>query len=104
MIVADPSESVPGSLTAIDALVASQGFDIPQVTTVINYDPPKNLDVHFHRVGRAGRLLAQKNGGDDEQQPKEGSAYTLLRTPKDADIGHVLLGALERELAMHVGS
>jgi superfamily II DNA/RNA helicase len=76
--------------------VASRGLDIPQVTTVVNYDPPKNLDVHVHRVGRAGRLSANKNG-EEEQQPKEGTAYTLLRTPKDADIGHVLLGALERE-------
>lgn len=76
--------------------VASRGLDIPQVTTVVNYDPPKNLDVHVHRVGRAGRLSTSKNG-QEEQQPKEGAAYTLLRKPRDADIGHVLLGAFERE-------
>jgi ATP-dependent RNA helicase DDX42 len=71
--------------------VASRGLDIPHVTTIINYDPPKNLDVHVHRVGRAGRLSKK------DDTINEGAAYTLLRTPQDADIGHILLGAMERE-------
>lgn len=68
--------------------VASRGLDVPQVATVINYDPPKNLDAHVHRVGRAGRL------SKEEQQV--GAAYTLL-TRKDADFAHVLRNSFERE-------
>lgn len=68
--------------------VAARGLDVPQVATVLNFDPAKNLDAHVHRVGRAGRLK------DNEQQT--GSAYTLL-TPKNSDFAHVLRSAFERE-------
>lgn len=68
--------------------VAARGLDVPQVATVLNFDPGKNLDGHVHRIGRAGRLK------DNEQQT--GSAYTLL-TPRNADFAHVLRGAFERE-------
>jgi ATP-dependent RNA helicase DDX42 len=73
--------------------VASRGLDIPQVTTVINYDPPKNLDIYTHRIGRAGRLSTKTDS------VQEGTAYTLLRknVAKDADMAHVLLGAMERD-------
>ena len=79
------------SVVLVATDVASRGLDVPQVATVINYDPPKNLDVHTHRVGRAGRLSTKS------ETIQEGTAYTLLRTPYDADIGHVLLGAMERD-------
>ena len=69
--------------------LAGRGLDVPQVATVVNFDPAKNLDTHVHRIGRAGRL--SKEG---EQQ--KGAAYTLL-TPKDADFAHVLRNAWERE-------
>ena len=69
--------------------VASRGLDVPQVATVLNFDPPKNLDAHVHRIGRAGRLSK-----DNDQQT--GTAYTLLTT-KDADFAHVLSNAFERE-------
>jgi superfamily II DNA/RNA helicase len=31
-------------------------LDIPNVTHVINYDLPKNIDDYTHRIGRTGRL------------------------------------------------
>jgi ATP-dependent RNA helicase DDX42 len=68
--------------------VAGRGLDIPQVRTVINYDPAKNWDTHVHRIGRAGRLSA------GEQH--SGTAYTLL-LPSNTDFASVVVQAYERE-------
>jgi ATP-dependent RNA helicase DDX42 len=70
--------------------VAGRGLDIPEVATVLNYDPAKNWDTHVHRIGRAGRLSA----GMEEQL--EGTAYTLL-LPSNADFCRTLVQAYERE-------
>jgi ATP-dependent RNA helicase DDX3X len=36
--------------------VAARGLDIPNVTLVINYDLPNNVDDYVHRIGRTGRV------------------------------------------------
>jgi len=35
--------------------VASRGLDIPDVSFVIQYDTPDNIDSYVHRIGRTGR-------------------------------------------------
>mmetsp|Transcript_17509 Transcript_17509/g.33192 ORF Transcript_17509/g.33192 Transcript_17509/m.33192 type:complete len:651 (+) Transcript_17509:112-2064(+) len=35
--------------------VAARGLDIPNVTNVVNFDLPTNIDDYVHRIGRTGR-------------------------------------------------
>jgi ATP-dependent RNA helicase RhlE len=46
--------------------VAARGLDIENVTHVINYQPPTNIDSYIHRIGRTGRA------------GKSGKAYTFI--------------------------
>jgi len=58
-------------LVATDVL--SRGIDIEDVTHVINYDVPQDIESYLHRVGRTGRM------------GKDGKAITLI-TPEDLGI------------------
>lgn len=49
--------------------VAARGLDIPDVTHVVNFDPPKVYDDYVHRIGRTGRA------------GKTGSALTFILQP-----------------------
>ncbi|KAL0232067.1 hypothetical protein PCE1_003063 [Barthelona sp. PCE] len=39
--------------------VLSRGLDVPNVSHVINYDMPNDIDTYTHRIGRSGRMGAQ---------------------------------------------
>ncbi|WPK25320.1 hypothetical protein PUMCH_002631 [Australozyma saopauloensis] len=36
--------------------VASRGLDMPNISNVVEYDPPFTVDDHLHRIGRSARL------------------------------------------------
>ncbi len=46
--------------------VAGRGIDIPEITHVVNFEPPREVDAYVHRVGRTGRA------------GREGVAVTLV--------------------------
>ena len=39
----------------ISSNVTARGIDIQQVSTVINFDVPKDIHTYLHRIGRSGR-------------------------------------------------
>tara|TARA_Y100000389_G_scaffold125610_1_gene123007 strand:- start:197 stop:889 length:693 start_codon:yes stop_codon:yes gene_type:complete len=39
----------------ISSNLTARGIDIQQVSTVINYDIPKDVHIYLHRIGRSGR-------------------------------------------------
>jgi len=43
------------SRVLISTDLLSRGIDIQQISIVINYDVPKNVDNYIHRIGRSGR-------------------------------------------------
>ncbi|NVM04289.1 MAG: DEAD/DEAH box helicase [Candidatus Helarchaeota archaeon] len=60
--------------------VVSRGIDIDNVTCVINYDMPNEIQNYLHRIGRTGRM------------GKEGLAYTFVSLDE-----HPLIFQIEQE-------
>ena len=69
------------ALVATD--VAGRGIDIPDVTTVVNFDMSKKIENYCHRIGRTGRA------------GKSGVAITLLSLEEDAGVLPDLVSYLE---------
>eukprot|EP01065_Artemidia_motanka_P030582 TRINITY_DN3661_c0_g1_i1.p1 TRINITY_DN3661_c0_g1~~TRINITY_DN3661_c0_g1_i1.p1 ORF type:complete len:635 (+),score=126.04 TRINITY_DN3661_c0_g1_i1:170-1906(+) len=63
--------------------VAQRGLDIPDLTCVINFDFPNNLEDYVHRIGRTGRA------------GNKGIAYSFL-SPSDAGQARGLIQLLRR--------
>lgn len=62
--------------------VAARGLDIPNVTHVINFDLPNDIDDYVHRIGRTGRA------------GKKGLATALFCREKDSGLAKALVETL----------
>lgn len=69
--------------------VAARGLDIPNIATVINFECPKSIETHVHRVGRTGRMAAGQDG-----VPCHGTAITLV-THKETSFAAQLVRNLQ---------
>ena len=44
-----------GARVLISSNLTARGIDVQQVSTVINFDLPKDIHTYIHRIGRSGR-------------------------------------------------
>ncbi|NLF31572.1 MAG: DEAD/DEAH box helicase [Planctomycetes bacterium] len=65
--------------------LASRGLDIDDITHIVNYDPPDEVEVYVHRVGRTARMGAA------------GKAFTLV-TPEEGGILTEIEKLINREI------
>ncbi|XP_060535000.1 probable ATP-dependent RNA helicase DDX43 [Cylas formicarius] len=81
--VADIGDGTVKILIATD--LASRGLDIDDITHVLNYDFPKNIEEYVHRVGRTGR--AGKTGESISYFTRKdwGQAAELIKILEEAD-------------------
>lgn len=63
--------------------VAARGLDIPNVTHVINFDLPTDIDQYVHQIGRTGRA------------GNLGIATSLFTESKNRNIARPLLQVLQ---------
>ena len=92
--------------------VAARGIDIPELTHVIQYEPPEDLESYIHRAGRTGRAGASGtaimlvNITERTQIIRIGAYYNIefeeRPLPKDEDVQTLvaqrLIGQLEARL------
>lgn len=65
--------------------VASRGIDIEDITYVVNYDFPRNIEEYVHRVGRTGRAERRGTSLSFMTRTDWGSAAELIEIMKEAE-------------------
>ncbi|MEA2489323.1 MAG: ATP-dependent helicase DeaD [Acidobacteriota bacterium] len=76
--------------------VAARGLDVEQITHVINYDVPHDVEVYVHRIGRTGRagrsgvatlfITPRERRMMREIERYTGSAIKPMKMPSGADV------------------
>lgn len=82
--------------------VASRGLDIQDITWVINYDFPRNMEEYVHRVGRTGRAGKKGKAISFLVRQDWGQAQALIDilTEAEQEVSHDLELMAERYKAM----
>lgn len=80
--------------------VAARGIDIPELSHVIQYEPPEDLEIYIHRAGRTGRAGAKGeaiilvNGLEQRQLNRIAERYHIEMInrplPTDEDVAAVV--------------
>jgi ATP-dependent RNA helicase DeaD len=87
--------------------VASRGIDVKELTHVINYSLPRELDLYVHRIGRTGRggkegialslVTASHMGLISRIERSTQSRITRVPVPNDADVMKIKVAKLFTE-------
>ena len=88
--------------------VAARGIDIPELSHVIQFEPPQDLEDYIHRAGRTGRAGATGtailllNSGETNQVKRLSGRYKIEFTerplPTSEDLGALVAERLENQL------
>ncbi|HRX04878.1 MAG TPA: C-terminal helicase domain-containing protein, partial [Anaerolineae bacterium] len=80
--------------------VAARGLDIPDLSHVIQYEPPDDLEAYIHRAGRTGRAgatgvaISLVNPGERAALKRISKRYSIemeeLELPSDEDVAEVV--------------
>ena len=106
-VMSEAAEGKVRLLIATDHM--SRGIDLPNVTLVINYDPPRQAKTYVHRVGRTARANRQgwaitmlKNGQTKEFKKMRGSISGKDKVGSLSMIaaGEQVLGAYKAALSL----
>ena len=74
-----------GRSRLVNAYPHISGLDIVDVTLVVNYDFPKNMEEYVHRVGRTGRAGRTGLAVSMLSRRDWGNARELIRILEEAD-------------------
>ncbi|GKT58592.1 DEAD/DEAH box helicase [Colletotrichum tofieldiae] len=77
-----PQRSLP---ILVATAVAARGLDIPNVTHVVNYDLPTDIDDYVHRIGRTGRAGNTGHSTAFFNRGNRGVVRELLELLKEAN-------------------
>ncbi len=87
--------------------VAARGIDLPELSHVIQYEPPEDPEAYIHRAGRTGRAggsgtaITLVNGSERLELDRIAKRYSIpieeRPLPSDEDVQHVVA---ERSIAL----
>ena len=81
----------------ISSNVTARGIDVQQVSTVINFDVPRDVDTYLHRIGRSGRWgrkgmginFVTRRDGRRIREIEQHYQTTIAELPANIGDGHV---------------
>ena len=81
----------------ISSNVTARGIDVQQVSTVINFDVPRDVDTYLHRIGRSGRWgrkgmginFVTRRDGRRIREIEQHYRTTIVELPANIGDGHV---------------
>ncbi|MBW3564146.1 MAG: DEAD/DEAH box helicase [Acidobacteria bacterium] len=92
--------------------VAARGLDVDQITHVVNYDIPNDVDAYIHRIGRTGRagrsgtatlfVTPREKRMMRDIEKHTGTSITPMKMPTRADVSARRVAILKEGIAAQI--